>query len=139
MTIDEAIRHCEEVAEKNETVANTRTFEDGYTVDEMYCDDTECINEHLDRCVTCAKEHRQLAGWLKELKQLRELLASAIPIPEGATNGDMIKAMFPNCEQKEHMNNGYFEMYFDGDFGNASYMRVREYWWNAKYKKEVEE
>ena len=49
MTIDEAIRHCVEVAEENETVANTRTFEDGYT-----------------------KEHRQLAEWLKELKRLRE-------------------------------------------------------------------
>lgn len=72
MTIDEAIRHCVEVAEENETVANTRTFEDCYTVDEMYCDDTECINEHLDRCVKCAKEHLQLAEWLKELKQLRE-------------------------------------------------------------------
>ena len=72
MTLDEAIKHAEEVAEENETVANTRTFEDGYTVDEMYCDDTECINEHLDRCLACADEHRQLAEWLKELKHLRE-------------------------------------------------------------------
>lgn len=60
-------------------------------------------------------------------------------IPEGATNGDMIKAMFPNCEQKEHMNNGYFEMYFDNDLKNASYMRVSKDWWRAPYKKEVEE
>jgi hypothetical protein len=64
---------------------------------------------------------------------------TAIRIPKGATNGDVIKAMFPNCEQKENIHNGYFEMYFDGDFGNPSYMRVREYWWNAPYKKEVEE
>lgn len=41
MTLDEAIEHCEEVAEE-----------------------TECKN--------CAKEHRQLANWLKELKQLRK-------------------------------------------------------------------
>ena len=61
--------------------------------------------------------------------------ADVILIPEGATNGDVIKAMFPNCEQKENIHNGYFEMYFDGDFGNPSYMRVREYWWNAPYKK----
>jgi hypothetical protein len=55
-------------------------------------------------------------------------------ISDNATNGDMIKAMFPNCEQKENIHNGYFEMYFDGDFGNPSYMRVREYWWNAPYR-----
>ena len=60
-------------------------------------------------------------------------------IPDNATNGDMIKAMFPNCEQKEHINNGYFEMYFDKDLGNASYMRVSKDWWDAPYKKEVKE
>lgn len=62
----------------------------------------------------------------------------AIPIPKRATNGDMIEAMFPNCEQKEHMNNGYFEMYFDNDLGNASYMRISKEWWRAPYSKEGE-
>ena len=55
------------------------------------------------------------------------------------TNGDMIKTMFPNCEQKEHMNNGYFEMYFDNNLRNASYMRVSKAWWNAPYKTESED
>ena len=63
----------------------------------------------------------------------------AIPIPDNATNGDVIKAMFPNCEQKEHVSMGYSEMYFDNDLGNASYMRVSEEWWNTLYNKEVEE
>ena len=143
MTIDEAIRHCEEVAEKNETVANTRTFEDGYTVDEMYCDDTECINEHLDRCVTCAKEHRQLAGWLKELKQLRELLASAIPIPEGATNGDMFKAVFGYepatdavvCNKEDWC--GASEP-CDYCTSNPDNIGREEDWWNSPYRKVAE-
>lgn len=43
MTIDEAIRHCEEVAEQNEK-----------------------------DCIECAKEHRQLAEWLEELKTYQE-------------------------------------------------------------------
>lgn len=72
MTLDEAILHVEEVAEENENVANTRIFKDGYTVDEMYCDDTECINAHLSRCAKCAEEHRQLAEWLKDYKKLLE-------------------------------------------------------------------
>lgn len=46
MTIDEAIKHAEEVA--------SRMFDDRV------------------HCVKCADEHRQLAEWLKELKQLRE-------------------------------------------------------------------
>ena len=41
MTINEAIKHAEEVAEEK-------------------------------RCEKCGEEHRQLAEWLKELKQLRK-------------------------------------------------------------------
>lgn len=76
-------------------------------------------------CDDCRRELAQVIG--------------AIPIPKRATNGDVIEAIFPNCEQKEHINNGYFEMYFDNDLRNASYMRVSKEWWNAQYKKEVEE
>ena len=43
MTLDEAIKHCEDVAE-----------------DKAGC------------CEDCIEEHRQLAEWLKELKQLRK-------------------------------------------------------------------
>ena len=50
MTLDEAIKHCEEVA------------------------DTKC-NE-------CGNEHRQLAEWLKELKQLKEQ-TRWIPVSKG--------------------------------------------------------
>ncbi len=60
-------------------------------------------------------------------------------IQDGATNGNVIKVLFPNCEQKEPIYNGYFEMYFDNDLGNASYMRVSKDFWDAKYKKEVKE
>lgn len=44
MTLDEAIKHAEEVA------------------------DYDCYNEKQFKC---AEDHRQLAEWLKELKQLR--------------------------------------------------------------------
>lgn len=57
MTIDEAIKHAEEVAEELEEEAVKGC-----------CDDTEIMN----KCYECASEHRQLAEWLKELKQLRE-------------------------------------------------------------------
>ena len=52
MTLEEAIKHAEEVAEKNEWF------------------DKNCLESM--QCRECAKEYRQLAEWLKELKQLRE-------------------------------------------------------------------
>ena len=45
MTLDEAIKHCMDIAETQEMCSNGKK---------------------------CAEEHRQLAEWLKELKQLRE-------------------------------------------------------------------
>lgn len=48
MTIDEAIKHCEEKAEQLK----------GYA--EPY--------RSMGNCEKCAEEHRQLAEWLKELK-----------------------------------------------------------------------
>lgn len=58
MTLDEAIKHAEEV------------------VKEKLYEYQECIAVHdmenaMD-CEKCGEEHRQLAAWLKELKQLRE-------------------------------------------------------------------
>lgn len=65
MNIDEAIKHCEEKAEELEK-----------RVKPYQC---EAINKKLykvnkkewDDCLECAKEHRQLAKWLKELKAFR--------------------------------------------------------------------
>lgn len=60
MTLDEAIKHCEEVATENEkTIAY-------YTIQ----GDKEWPDE-------CAKEHRQLAKWLKELKEFKVLFVKA--------------------------------------------------------------
>ena len=58
MTIDEAIKHCEEVAELNEEC--TRIYDEhGRTMESFSCKE-------------CATEHRQLAEWLKELEALRD-------------------------------------------------------------------
>lgn len=58
MTLDEAIKHAEEVAEKQE----------------MLC--TICVSEDARKDKKrCAEEHRQLAEWLKELKHLRNIVA----------------------------------------------------------------
>lgn len=56
MSIDEAIKHCEEVAEKNNKIADTFEYS---------------LKTKSD-CKECASEHRQLAEWLKELQRWRE-------------------------------------------------------------------
>lgn len=61
MTLEEAIKHCEEVAQENEKQFNSCPMK----YDGAYA------NNGKSAC-KCAEEHRQLAEWLKELKQLRE-------------------------------------------------------------------
>jgi hypothetical protein len=72
MTLDEAIKHTEEVAKENQRVVDTGVVFDDVTIDELYCDDTEIIEEHLANYRRCAEEHRQLAEWLKDYKRLLE-------------------------------------------------------------------
>lgn len=55
MTLDEAIQHCEEVAEKQDKLCEISV--------------TERAKEQNSKC---AEEHRQLAEWLKELKAYKE-------------------------------------------------------------------
>lgn len=62
MTIDEAIRHCEEVAEIRE--AEVLKYN--------YCRGMPDVEKTVKNCKECAADHRQLAEWLTELKDLRE-------------------------------------------------------------------
>ena len=66
LTLDEAIKHCEEVAEQNETQANKWQEEGG----EQWGKTTACRE--------CATDHRQLAEWLRELKEAKQLLKAAM-------------------------------------------------------------
>lgn len=58
LTLDEAIKHCEEKAKELYCKADEDYFFDGDWGKKIHC--TEC-----------AKEHEQLAEWLTELKELR--------------------------------------------------------------------
>ena len=69
--------------------------------------------------------------------KVEEEEVDAIEIPENATNGDMIKAMFPNI-QWDNECNGVFYGYKTND--RMMPMLGADFnWWNALYKKEVEE
>lgn len=57
MTLEEAIKHCEEVAEEQEKKARKKN--DGTMSTRIKCEE-------------CAKEHRQLAEWLRKLEKYEE-------------------------------------------------------------------
>ena len=72
------------------------------------------------------------AGWLfnEELKAIHD----GTPIPENATNGDMIKAIFSDnvfAEERWQDENG--KMYTDVISDNG--MTFTDIWWNAPYKR----
>lgn len=61
MTLDEAIKHCLDIADGQDKCAYIS------------------VSEHAkERIRECANDHRQLAEWLQELKHSRELLGKAL-------------------------------------------------------------
>lgn len=58
MDINEAIQHCLDVAEQQEQMANGKWV-------------GETGVKQRQECIDCAADHKELAGWLMELKDLR--------------------------------------------------------------------
>ncbi len=83
----------------------------------MIADITYSLNDEEPMC--CGNYERETA------EMFLSAFEKATVIPDDATNGDVIKAMFPNVVNS---NTNLVDA-----FNNA-----RE-WWNAPYKKEVEE
>ena len=65
MTIDEAIAHAIEVAEKQRKDNDNCKYKSQYG-----CKD--CADYYSKPCIECAKEHEQLAEWLEELKAYQQ-------------------------------------------------------------------
>lgn len=61
MTLDEAIRHCEEKAKEQREIAKC------YVSTEY-----PRVRTQRRKCNKCAREHEQLAMWLKDYKRLLE-------------------------------------------------------------------
>lgn len=95
MTLDEAIKHYEDVAETCEFEASR-------------CDETDRYEQHeMYELGKCAADHRQLAEWLTELKERREQ-----PVKRG------------RWENPKSVGNGFIycsvcrnEAYWDTDYG----------------------
>lgn len=91
LTLDEAIKHCLEVAEQKEH----ESFIDRWS------DDDEWSESVKEKCRQCAADHRQLAEWLTELKEAKRLLKAAAKIVKNLPCDD------DNCGECVHNDNGY--------------------------------
>jgi hypothetical protein len=60
--------------------------------------------------------------------------ANVVEIPEGATNGDMIKAMFPNVEFVCG-DYGISTLYMKMNMIDVGFASLYKEWWNAPYKR----
>lgn len=90
------------------------------------------ISDHLYKCLQKRIE-------LNVSSEVDQIIAKGTPLPENATNGDVIKALFPNAIYT-HVNKlsgmnfmrvkGLDAFGFDTDFYDE--------WWNAPYKAESE-
>jgi len=77
------------------------------------------------------KERYRYMQWLADTNAIKELKpARAIFIPDGATNGDIIKAIFPDMYSEECDYDIFTDL--DGD------TRFTYDWWRAPYKSEGE-
>lgn len=61
---------------------------------------------------------------------------NAIPIPDGATNGDMIKAMFPNAQIDYHEKSDLVDEYVTVFLKDCDTCQDYSYdWWNTPYER----
>ena len=76
MTIDEAIAHAREVAERNMKDAND-AIEDNKKYDRntdsiLVFENIKANDDIIESCNKCAEQNKQIAEWLEELKMYRE-------------------------------------------------------------------
>lgn len=75
MTIDEIIKKENEIVAEFQKVVDTHIVNDnGYTIEEMYCDDTEVIEEHLQRCKVFADYHNQIANTMRKYQKIQKII-----------------------------------------------------------------
>lgn len=107
MTFEEAIKHAEEVAEGHERIKRIKA---------VTLEDYKRLLEQ-EPCGLCKED------W------------SIITVPDGATNGDMIKALFGEPAKISEKSGVLYKFMYRN--GRPMFSTFYEYdWWNSPYRKE---
>lgn len=105
LTLEDAIAHAKEVAEKNYRGAD---FESIDSVD----DDIKA------NCIKCAEEHEQLAEWLKELKSYKNAEEQGLLVRLSCKVGDTVwdnDFGYPESHEIKAFSYGYCDSYVEPD------------------------
>ena len=105
LTLEEAIAHAKEVAEKNYRGAD---FESIDSID----DDIKA------NCIKCAEEHMQLVKWLEELKSYKDLEEQGLFVRLPCKVGDMVwdnDFGYPESYEIKAFSYGYCDSYVEPD------------------------
>ena len=60
---------------------------------------------------------------------------NGIPIPDNATNGDILKIVFPDSEYTQNMVDMKYGFRYLTFNGNSCSMQISDKWWYAPYQK----
>lgn len=107
LTLEEAIVHAKEVAEKNYRGAD---FESIDSID----DDIKT------NCIKCAEEHMQLVKWLEELKSYKDLEEQGLLVRLPCKVGDMVwdnDFGYPESYEIKAFSYGYCDSYVEPGIG----------------------
>ena len=105
LTLEEAIAHAKEIAEKNYRGAD---FESIDSID----DDIKT------NCIKCAEEHLQLVKWLEELKSYKDLEEQGLLVRLPCKVGDMVwdnDFGYPESYEIKAFSYGYCDSYVEPD------------------------
>jgi hypothetical protein len=87
----------------------------------------------LESIVNVIRKRRGYKGFLHKFIEECKII-DAIPIKEGATNGDMVKAMFKNVIIEESTDT--FHLKYETVNSDPLFcVQVSKKWWNAPYRK----
>lgn len=91
MTLDEAIQRENNSSEANQKIVDTEIVFDDVSLSQLYCDDTEVIEEQLSNYRKYAEYHKQIAEWLELLKWYQQGMED-IPSESGVLQKDVYLA-----------------------------------------------
>ena len=75
MTIDEIIKTEQEIVEEFQRTVDTHMVSENMSLEEMYCDDTEVIEEALERRKNLLDYHNTIANTMRKYQKIQELIA----------------------------------------------------------------
>ena len=76
MTIDEIIAKEQEMAEIFQKTVDTHMIREDLSLEKMYCDDTELIEEELKRCKELSDFHNTIANTMRKYQKITEIVKS---------------------------------------------------------------